>query len=291
MRKKYFKIFIKLGLAGLFLLVILFFTIGGGFGERPVDFVLNEGKPLVFAHKGMENYYLENSLEGYEAAKELGFKSLETDVKRTKDKRLILFHDGICDRLLGIDVWIDDLNYEDIKDTKIIYQNKRSEHTIPTLETFLIKNKDAKVIYLDIKRSTVSTADTLLYLFEKYDLYEQVLVADERVSFLSYLKFFDPKIKTILEEFNHGSEWKYYWIPKNFKPDFYGSDIQRVDDEYLDFLKSNQLVDRKIVYGVTHKNIEQVYQLGLKHIIIDYHNSLGSPQAIEEKLSEHTIAQ
>src|SRR6188768_3682847 len=110
---------------GLILLVtivayVMFVILGGGFGIREDQPMMNNDSPLVFAHRGVSIYQVENSMEGYINSEGMGFHALEIDVRKTKDHRLVLFHDSSCKRKLGIDADITDLDYERIKDEYLI---------------------------------------------------------------------------------------------------------------------------------------------------------------------------
>ena len=50
----------------------------------------------------------------------------------------------------------------------------------------------------------------------------------------------------------------------------------KVDSEHIDWLIQNDLLNRKIVYGVTHQNYEAMIDFGINKMIIDYHSSLDS---------------
>jgi hypothetical protein len=123
-------------------------------------------------------------------------------------------------------------------------------------------------------------ADKILRFINKNQLYHKILIADSNLVFLSYLKFKNPHIQTVLEGFKSGKEWIYYVIPKDFKPDYYASFIKDVDNDHLKFLKNNNLLERKIVYGVDKKNYKNALDLGIKNIILDYDESININQMI-----------
>ncbi|HMF31561.1 MAG TPA: glycerophosphodiester phosphodiesterase family protein [Candidatus Lokiarchaeia archaeon] len=50
-------------------------------------------EPIVFAHRGASGYAPENTLEAFELALKLGARALESDVKITRDRQLIFYHD------------------------------------------------------------------------------------------------------------------------------------------------------------------------------------------------------
>ncbi len=270
--------------------VIIITIIGGGFGERSTDFLLNEGNPIVFAHRGMTNYYAENSMESFIQCEKMGFNAIEIDIRITKDNRLMVFHDESCKRLLGIDGNISEMNAEEFQDLHLIHKDLKTNNKVLSLDQFLIKFKDSQIIYLDIKDDRKIVADSLLHYFQKYDMYKTVLVADESFIFMSYIKFRDPNIITIMEEgIKEGREWYYYLMPRNFKPDFYASFLFEVNEELMKFFIDTKLLHKKIVYAVTHENIDDVYELGIQNIILDYDTTLGSISELELRLKNNSL--
>ena len=109
---------------GLIILILISIStviiIGGGFGKSSNMTLLNEGKPIIFAHRGVTSNCIENSMESFNQGVKYGFKAVETDISLTKDQQLVIFHDKSCKRLLGIDAKIHELNYAEIKDKPLI---------------------------------------------------------------------------------------------------------------------------------------------------------------------------
>ena len=54
--------------------------------------------PLAIAHRGSRLLWPENTMEAFQAAVDLGFRYLETDLHQTKDGVLVAFHDDTLDR-------------------------------------------------------------------------------------------------------------------------------------------------------------------------------------------------
>ena len=52
-----------------------------------------------YAHRGASTYYPENTLSAFYAGLTMGANGIETDVHRTKDGVLVLFHDDTLDRV------------------------------------------------------------------------------------------------------------------------------------------------------------------------------------------------
>jgi glycerophosphoryl diester phosphodiesterase len=56
-------------------------------------------RPLLFAHRGLNRKYLENSMESFEAAFNAGVPGIELDVHLTADDKLVIFHDDTTSRI------------------------------------------------------------------------------------------------------------------------------------------------------------------------------------------------
>jgi glycerophosphoryl diester phosphodiesterase len=197
----------------------------------------------------------------------------------------VLFHDHNLERLIGKDELIKDVEYEILKNEKIIFIGNESEESIMPLNDFLIRYNKGIHIYLDIKSSKKVMADQLLDIFEKLSSHDNVYVANSNLLFLSYLKYKNPKIKTILEGFNSGKEWIYYLIPKNYMPTFFASFLSAVDMKHMEWLKANNLNQRKVVYGIDSTNYLKAAELGIQNVILDYNNNMGQVVEIKNLLN------
>ena len=269
---------------GIIFISIIF--LGGGFGSADT-IIMNNGNPIVFAHRGVTTLSVENSLDAFRMSENLGFKAIETDIRCTKDEKLIVFHDDSGKKLLNIDKEISDLRWDEIKEQKLLNNGVESDNLVLSLEQFLQQTSTSFIIYLDVKEPSKCTADQLIHLLDKFKDHQNIIIADGNLFFLLYLKFLNPEIKVALEGFDKGKEWIYYLTPKKFKPDFYSGFLREVDEDHMKFLKKNKLLNHRIVYGVDHDNIWSVYKLGLQHIIFDYDISKGNLEEIEHLLKDN----
>ena len=258
----------------IFAIIIIIFYIDFNKNKEVVNDFCATNK-ILFAHRGLPKF-AENSWESFKQSQSLGLNSIECDVQFTKDNKLIIFHDKNAERLLGINQYIKDLIWTDIKSKAIIHNNEITEQYVLSLDELLRLSSDFQYLYLDFKTTNKTIADSLLVLMEKHQAYERVLIADANILFLAYIKYKTPQIKTVLEGFNKGKEWTYYLIPSSIKPDYFASFFSAVDDKHINFLNEYNLMDRKIVYGINKSNFQQAVDMGLRHMIIDFDSSLTS---------------
>jgi glycerophosphoryl diester phosphodiesterase len=110
---------------------------------------LDHPGPLAFAHRGgtglSANAGLENSMAAFQAAIDLGYTYLETDVHATADGAVVAFHDASIERVTGGSGQIAHMTYDDLRRHLIA-----GRETIPLLEDMLRTWPHAK-INIDVK--------------------------------------------------------------------------------------------------------------------------------------------
>ena len=258
----------------LLLIILLFFMYN--LSNKDSRLLPYEREHILFAHRGVP-YLAENSDQSFRESRDIGFTALETDIQFTKDHKLIVFHDNNTKRLLGINLNIEDCNWEDLKDLPIINNGVETSNKILLFEELLRNHYNFQLVYLDIKAPASKViADRLLLELERNQVFDSFFIADSNILFLAYLKFRNSKARTILEGYKKGKEWYYYLIPVRFRPDYLASFYNDVDDNHISFLKEQKLIKKKIVYGIDYKDISGAIDNGLKHFIVDYHIDIDS---------------
>lgn len=104
----------------------------------------------VAAHRGDWIYAPENSIPALEHAIFFGADMIETDVRLTKDGKIIMMHDYSVDRTTDGKGTIADLTFEEIQ--KLHLRNNFGGMTdlkVPTLEEYIQVAKDKILLYLD----------------------------------------------------------------------------------------------------------------------------------------------
>jgi glycerophosphoryl diester phosphodiesterase len=92
-----------------------------------------------FVHRGNSVNFTENTLEAFQAAVNLGYKYIETDLRMTKDGEIVTFHDESIYRVSGEHKNICDLTYAELTDIPL----KRGGH-IPKLTEVMEQFPDTK---------------------------------------------------------------------------------------------------------------------------------------------------
>ncbi len=101
----------------------------------------------IYAHRGASGEFAEGSEAAYLAAIEQGCDGFECDVRLTKDKQIICYHDKNAKRLSNLDLKIANTNYDQLKKSinpfrleqllELAISNKKdlvieSKHPVPT---------------------------------------------------------------------------------------------------------------------------------------------------------------
>lgn len=104
---------------------------------------------IAMAHRGgalySPNLGIENTLQAFRNAWELGFRYMETDVHSTADGHLVAFHDASLERVTGYQADIGDLTLEQTREILV-----GETEPIPTLDELFEEFPDA-MLNLDVK--------------------------------------------------------------------------------------------------------------------------------------------
>ncbi|MBK5200710.1 MAG: glycerophosphoryl diester phosphodiesterase membrane domain-containing protein [Spirochaetaceae bacterium] len=138
-----------------------------------VFFVYQEAIPniSIIAHRGASEEELENTQEAFLRAQDEGANIMELDVRLTKDKQLVIFHDESLSRLGGINREINKLTYDEIKNINI--HNKalsKTGHIMLLKDLLPLISPDVKLL-IEIKQSDndgIEVADLLEPIIRYY---------------------------------------------------------------------------------------------------------------------------
>jgi len=229
---------------------------------------------LLFAHRGLAAYFPENSLEGFRAAYELGFKASELDVRMTADSHIVVFHDENGKRLLGNDVLISRTSLDTLHSYPILFNKVPSSDTVLLLKDYLNGTSLPELVYIDIKPikdfNKKVVIDRVVKVVREVQAEPRVILASSDLLLLKRIRKTGPGIRTALEGFNAGKEFIHYLIPPAWRPDYYSGFSSQLNDSHLKWLRNHHFLDRRIVYDVDSSNYDQLRNAGIRCMIIDY---------------------
>lgn len=124
-----------------------------------LDFILK--KPI--AHRGLHDESIpENSISAFHAAIACGYP-IETDVRLSKDGKIVVFHDDTLDRMTGANLCVKDCSFEDLS----VLRLTDSQERIPLFSEFL-KEIDGKVpLLIELKNMPSVNTKDFIRLFTK----------------------------------------------------------------------------------------------------------------------------
>jgi glycerophosphoryl diester phosphodiesterase len=148
------------------------------------------GRPLVLAHRGASRRAPDNTVEAFQAARDLGADGVELDVRRTRDGVLVLSHDPVI------------AGYGLIVEHPFAHLRATLPH-VPTLEEAfdalagMIVNVEIKCFPIepdaDPERVVVRG---VVEMVERRDLYERVIVSSFELDAIDTVHSLDARIVT-----------------------------------------------------------------------------------------------
>lgn len=116
-----------------------------------------KGNTRMIAHRGASGLESENSCAAFVAAANRSYYGIESDVHVTADGRFVIIHDDNALRTTGVDMVIEESEYEDIKKIQLLSYGKegtRSDLHIPDLVDYIrICKHYGKKAVLELKNS------------------------------------------------------------------------------------------------------------------------------------------
>ena len=97
----------------------------------------NENKFIVYAHRGASEYAPENTMSSFYLGLHMGANGIETDIRKTKDGTLILFHDRNLERVMGREGAPEELTYDELRKIPVLHPTNGKRDVVVRLEDFL----------------------------------------------------------------------------------------------------------------------------------------------------------
>lgn len=146
------------------------------------NFLINK----LIAHRGIFDNKIvpENSIEAFKKAIRKDY-IIELDVHLTKDKKIVVFHDDLLDRMTNKKGKIKDYKLDELKDIKLLNTN----YSIPTLSEVLKLVKGKVPLLIEMKYDNKSFELPRLLLKELSNYNGEVAVQSFDPFLVSYFRF------------------------------------------------------------------------------------------------------
>ena len=149
-------------------------------------------KFINYAHRGASTYCPENTMLSFYTGVQMGANGIETDVQRTKDGILVLFHDDTITRVTGKPGAVADYTYEELRSFDV--NTGALSDKIPTFEEFLRAFSHFDLTFaIELKVGGVET-DTAALIY-KYGLEDRVVITSFSFDYIAKMKEVAPELK------------------------------------------------------------------------------------------------
>ncbi len=138
-------------------------------------------KFVNYAHRGASSYAPENTMSAFRLGLQMGANGIETDVQRTSDGVLVLFHDDTLGRVTGQPGSVKDYTYAELQEFAVSVHGKSDR--IPTLEEFLQAFGHLDLTFAIELKQPFTEADTLAML-DKYNMKDKTVITSFRLECL-----------------------------------------------------------------------------------------------------------
>ena len=125
---------------------------------------LAEAAPLIQAHRGSRGEYDDNAAGGFARCLARGIRGFETDIRFTKDHKLVIMHDQRLDRTTDGKGIVEELTLDEIKKFHI---NNCSE-SVPTAEEVMSVLKGRKDTFIELEMKAYPSAFYTPAVLEEY---------------------------------------------------------------------------------------------------------------------------
>lgn len=147
---------------------------------------------INYAHRGASEYLPENTLLSFYTGIFMQANGIETDVRRTKDGVLVLFHDNTLERVTGDPRSVEECTLAELMELDV----KKDGYTdkIVVLEDFLKKFAFRDLVFaIELKGECIEkdTAD----LLRKYGMAEKAVVTSFKLEYLKNFHAYAPEFE------------------------------------------------------------------------------------------------
>lgn len=238
-------------------------------------------QPMIIAHRGAMGYAPENTMAAIKLGIELGAKSIEIDLRQTKDNIPVALHDATISSTTNGSGNIKNILFDDLKklDAGSWFDSKFSSETVPSLQEIIGILPDSVMLIIEFKEGNDTypgIEENVISLIRNNKFESQTILKSFDPNVLERLRKLAPEIP-LLYVYTFRLPWLGMIIDRGIT---FGS-IFNIDAEYLQphrfflsksFVKEAQACGYKIVsWGVnSEEEIIESLDYGVDGIETDY---------------------
>lgn len=170
----------------------------------------NENRELInYAHRGASAYVPENTRLAFDKAIELGATGIELDLQKTKDCKIVIFHDDYIDKKSNGTGRIEDYTYEQLLELDFgsWFDEKYRGEKIVLFEEFAKEFLNKELTFaIEIKVNGIEKE--ILEIIKKYATHDNIYITSFSYNILKTIRKIDNNIKIgwlIKEEINENN--------------------------------------------------------------------------------------
>ena len=147
-----------------------------------------------YAHRGASEYFPENTLSAFYAGLQMGANGIETDIHKTTDGVLVLFHDDELDRATDGSGMIGDFTYEELMRLRVYNPARDRVDRIVTLEDFLKYFAFRDLTFaVELKQDHVEKET--IDLLERFGMREKTILTSFNYESIKNAKAYNPNYR------------------------------------------------------------------------------------------------
>ena len=151
---------------------------------------------IIYAHRGASSYAPENTKVAFEKAIELKSNGIELDLQKTKDGKIVIFHDDYIDKKSNGIGKIEEHTYQELLelDFGIWFDNKYKNEKIVLFEDFARDYLDKDLTFA-IELKVLGIEKETLEIINKYKVHNNIYITSFLYETLENVRKIDPNIK------------------------------------------------------------------------------------------------
>ena len=148
---------------------------------------------INYAHRGASHYAPENTMMSFYLGMQMGANGIETDVHRSKDGVIVLFHDDDLSRVTGKNGAVSDFTWDELQ--KLNVQKGTLFDKIPSFEDFLQHFSFRDITFaIELKQADIfkETADLIF----QYQIASKTVVTSFAYEEILKIRQYAPQLET-----------------------------------------------------------------------------------------------